>query len=203
MTPRAGSDNQSSNIAGVTGQMDSVPVQRTATSVFSRIREDFSLAWRYQLLCVIGGAVWIPRVLRRLVYVAVGAQMSSAPGVKFVFAGRPKNLRVAAGVYMNRGVSIEAIAPVTIGRDCAFGMEAMIITSHHPIDTAGGWQMEAEGREVRIGDRVWVGARATILPGAVIESDVIIAAAAVVTGTCRSRGVYAGVPARRIRDYSV
>ncbi len=44
-------------------------------------------------------------------------------------------------------------------------------------------------------DRVWIGARATILPGAVIEDDVIVASGAVVTGRCLSGGVYGGVPA--------
>jgi maltose O-acetyltransferase len=106
-------------------------------------------------------------------------------------------------VYFNRRVFVEAIVPVTIGDECAFGMETMILTSHHPFDRYGKWQHEAVGRPVVIGDKVWVGARAIILPGAVVESDVIIAAGAVVTGRCASHGVYAGVPARRIRDFPV
>ena len=52
-----------------------------------------------------------------------------------------------------------------------------------------------------IGDRVWLGARVLVLPGAVIEPDVVVAAGAVVAGRLESHGLYAGVPARRIRTY--
>lgn len=178
-----------------------VPESTALADVVTRLREDFRWAWEFTLLSSIGGSIWVPRILRRLIYHLAGASMQSPPGIRFIFAGKARNLTVGRGVYMNRGVFIEAIAPVTIGNECALGMEAMILTSHHPIDKRGNWQQDAEGRAVKIGDRVWVGARAIILPGAVVESDVVIAAAAVVTGTCRARGVYAGVPARRIRDY--
>jgi acetyltransferase-like isoleucine patch superfamily enzyme len=39
-----------------------------------------------------------------------------------------------------------------------------------------------------------------VLPGAVVESGCVVAAGAVVTGHCLADGVYAGVPARRLRD---
>ena len=101
---------------------------------------------------------------------------------------------------MNEGVFIEATASVVIGDDCDFGMDSMILTSHHPINNAGHVSRLPQGRPVAIGDRVWVGARALILPGAIIESDVIIAAGAVVRGHCQAGIMYAGVPARQIRD---
>jgi sugar O-acyltransferase (sialic acid O-acetyltransferase NeuD family) len=52
---------------------------------------------------------------------------------------------------------------------------------------------------VRIGARVLVGAGANILPGVRIADDVVIGAGAVVTGNIDAAGVYAGVPARRVR----
>jgi sugar O-acyltransferase (sialic acid O-acetyltransferase NeuD family) len=52
---------------------------------------------------------------------------------------------------------------------------------------------------VRIGARVLVGAGANILPGIRIADDVVIGAGAVVTGNIEAAGVYAGVPARRVR----
>jgi maltose O-acetyltransferase len=164
-----------------------------------RLREDAVIAWQQAVYCSIGGSPWLPRVLRRLVFALAGASLQSSPGIKFVLAGRARNLRVGSGVYMNRGVFIDAIGPVTIGDGCALGMETLILTSHHPIDEQGHWGAEV-GRPVTIGDRVWIGARATILPGAVIDSDVVIAAGAVVAGHARPFGIYAGVPARRIRE---
>ncbi|HEY8912405.1 MAG TPA: acyltransferase [Lacisediminihabitans sp.] len=169
-------------------------------SALRGFREDIQLAAHHFAFSIVGGSTFSPRALRRVIYNLFGASLLSAPGANFSFVGSPKNFTVGRSVYFNRQVFVEAGAPVTIGDECAFGMQTMILTSHHPFDQYGKWEHQAVGRPVVIGDRVWVGARATILPGAVVESDVIIAAGAVVTGRCASHGVYAGVPARRIRD---
>ena len=51
---------------------------------------------------------------------------------------------------------------------------------------------------VDIGDDVFVGVNATILPGTVIGNKTIVGAGSVVAGVCEPNSVYAGVPARRI-----
>lgn len=169
--------------------------------IAARLREDVERATHFTLFSSVGGSPWLPRDCRRRLYNLAGASMKSPPGMMFKLAGKAANLTVGSLVYMNRGVFIEANAPVTVDDYSGFGMEAMVLTSHHPM-THGRIQPEAVGRPVKIGKRVWVGARAVILPGAVIDDDVVIAAGAVVAGTCESYGVYAGVPARRIRDFS-
>jgi maltose O-acetyltransferase len=167
----------------------------------TRLREDFEWVMHFTLFSSVGGSPWLPRDWRRRLYNMAGASLKSPPGAKFTLAGNPQNLTVGSLVYMNRGVFIEAISPVTVDDGSGFGMEAMVLTSHHPL-AHGRIQLEAVGRPVKIGKRVWIGARAVILPGAVIGDDVVIAAGAVVAGTCEPHGVYAGVPARRIRDFS-
>jgi sugar O-acyltransferase (sialic acid O-acetyltransferase NeuD family) len=52
---------------------------------------------------------------------------------------------------------------------------------------------------VRIGRRVLVGAGAQLLPGVRVCDDVVIGAGAVVLANIEVPGVYAGVPARRVR----
>ena len=56
-----------------------------------------------------------------------------------------------------------------------------------------------EPRPVRIGDKVWVGANATILPGVTIGDGAIVAAGAVVTKDVAPRTVVGGVPAKVIK----
>jgi acetyltransferase-like isoleucine patch superfamily enzyme len=51
-----------------------------------------------------------------------------------------------------------------------------------------------------VGDRAFIGARATLLPGATIGARSIVGAGAVVTGTVPPETVVAGVPARPIRS---
>lgn len=57
----------------------------------------------------------------------------------------------------------------------------------------------ALGGAVRIGRRVLVGSGAQVLPGVRIADDVVVGAGAVVHGDIDVAGVYAGVPARRVR----
>ena len=196
------------------GGSTATPAPPATEGLLRRIGEDFRWALADFVLSDVGGSKWVPRVARRMIFTAAGAKVQSAPGIRFVFAGQARNLTLGSGIYMNQRVFIEAVGPVSIGDDVIVRDDdagcihdesrthAMGLTSHHPLDDAGAWQADAEGRPVSIGERVWIGARALILPGAVIESDVVIAAGAVVTGRCNSFGVYAGVPARRIRDYS-
>ena len=188
--------------AGSAAPSGSPPAGRgIVAGIVARLREDVQWAAHFTFFSVVGGSPWLPRDLRRRLYNMAGASMKSPPGVMFTLAGAARNLTVGASCYMNRGVFIEAISPVTVDDGAGFGMEAMVITSHHPF-VHGRIQSEPVGRPVKIGKRVWIGARAVILPGAVIDDDVVIAAGAVVAGKCESYGVYAGVPARRIRDFS-
>ena len=55
------------------------------------------------------------------------------------------------------------------------------------------------GGRVRVGARVLVGAGANILPGVRIADDIVVGAGAVVREDLEAPGVYAGVPARRVR----
>ncbi|MCZ2803718.1 DapH/DapD/GlmU-related protein [Modestobacter sp. VKM Ac-2983] len=145
----------------------------------------------------------VPKVLRRGLYRAAGMAVDSyviSPLLRV--EGDPRNVRIGPHTYLNLGCYIEAVAPVEIGRNCSIGMEVLLITSDHRAP-GGGWVPEATGLPVRIGDRVWIGARATILPGVTVGDDVVVAAGAVVTSDCAPNGVYAGVPARRVRDLAV
>ena len=59
--------------------------------------------------------------------------------------------------------------------------------------------LAALGGNVRVGQRVLVGAGASVLPGVRIADDVVVGAGAVVRDNLEAAGVYAGVPARRVR----
>lgn len=90
-------------------------------------------------------------------------------------------------------------APIRIGPGCSIAPQVMIATTTHEIDhpqRAG----RVIGRPVSIGAGCWIGARATILPGAMVGDRCVIAVGAVVTSDCEPDGLYAGVPARRVRD---
>jgi maltose O-acetyltransferase len=110
---------------------------------------------------------------------------------------------LGAGSSLNYGCFVENVAPVVIGEDTGVGFQVRIITSsHEPGDPDHAWG-DWVPAPVRIGSGCWIGTGATILPGVTIGDGCLVAAGAVVTRDCESHGMYAGVPARRIRDLRV
>lgn len=111
-------------------------------------------------------------------------------------------------VEIQRGVTIGARTRVqshsficelvTIGKDCFIGHGAMFVNDRF---ARGGpargdrslWQ------ETRIGDNVSIGSNATIMPVSICDGTVI-GAGAVVTRSIDRPGVYAGNPARFLKD---
>ena len=59
--------------------------------------------------------------------------------------------------------------------------------------------LAALGGNAHIGERVLVGAGAAVLPGVRIGDDIVVGAGAVVREHLEAPGIYAGVPARRVR----
>jgi len=164
------------------------------------LRVELGFLTRRAVLNVVAASTLAPRPLRWAIYRACGMDVRTPnifPGLQL--AGRPGNLTVGRGTFVNVGCFFELVGEVVIGRDCQLGMQTMVVTSHHATE-GGRISRRPAGRSVRIGDRVWTGARVTILPGVTIADDTVIAAGAVVTADCVEPGVYAGVPARLIRS---
>ena len=82
------------------------------------------------------------------------------------------------------------------------GPHSMIITYQHPIGVPGQCATPGEPRPAHVGDGTWIGAGAIILPGLTIGAGCVVAADAVVTRNCDPNEVYAGVPAKRLRELS-
>ena len=57
-----------------------------------------------------------------------------------------------------------------------------------------------DGREIHIGKNVWIGLNSIILKGVKIGDNSIIGAGSVVTSSCDSNSIYAGNPARKIKN---
>lgn len=53
---------------------------------------------------------------------------------------------------------------------------------------------------IHVEDEVWIGANVTILPGVTVGRNSVIGAGSVVTADVEPFSIYAGVPARKIRD---
>ena len=110
-------------------------------------------------------------------------------------------LRIGAFTFLGRDVEIEVCSQVVIGEHCLIGPGVYITDHNHDIHAPG--PMAAApciAKPVQIGDDVWVGAKAVILPGVTVGSGAVIAAGAVVTRSVAPRMVIAGIPARPIKQ---
>lgn len=135
------------------------------------------------------------RLLRRLGQRGIGDTFVCA-GV--TFSGRDSPT-CGSGCFVNGQVHFDG-GPIEMGRNVYIGQRAMILTGTHRIGGPDRRAGEPVHRGVRIGEGTWIGAGAIVLPGVTVGEGCVIGAGAVVIGDCDAHGLYAGVPARRIRD---
>ena len=148
----------------------------------------------------LAGSPLIPKPLRWCLYRISGLKIYS-PNVAEQCVMHNGSLKIARGVFVNRECYFEGRGRIMIGEDCQIGPQCMFLTSHHDASMVDGRLRIAKPvpRDVVIGARVWIGARATFLPGSSVDDDVVIAAGAVVNGHLSHGWLYAGVPAKKIR----
>lgn len=87
---------------------------------------------------------------------------------------------------------------VTIGNDCFIGHGVMFIND---LFAKGGPAMGDKNlwKSTSIGNNISIGSNATILPVTICD-NVVIGAGAVVTKSITKSGIYAGNPAKKIKD---
>lgn len=153
------------------------------------------------LVNAIAGSPLIPRKARWLLLRAYGLRLESwRIGCRCFFGG--KTVAIGPHSYVNNGCYFDTLAPITIGADCAIGMGVMFVTSTHVLATNEHRAGRLKPGPIVVEDGCWLGARATILPGARIARGSVIAAGAVVHAAPEPDTLYAGIPARPQRHFA-
>ena len=88
-----------------------------------------------------------------------------------------------------------AIGGIEIGNSVQIGPHVTIVTDNH--DLKDRYVLRCRG--VRIEDKVWIGAGATIMPGVTVGRNAVIAGGAVVTKDVPENAIVGGNPAKVIR----
>ncbi len=109
-----------------------------------------------------------------------------------------QNITIGQHTFINMGCSFQDWGGITIGDDCLIGHNCTICTINHSKDPQRRGDMTCV--PVKIGNKVWIGANVTILPGVSIGDGAIIAAGAVVTKNVQANTIVAGVPAKVINN---
>jgi acetyltransferase-like isoleucine patch superfamily enzyme len=109
----------------------------------------------------------------------------------------PHRLNIGYNVFINRGAYITARAEITIGDNVMIGPYSVINSGMHQYRQKDKL-IRDQGHKlapIEIGNDVWIGANAVIMPGVTIGNGAVIGAGAIVTHSIPPYTVAVGVPA--------
>lgn len=181
--------------AALTGMRDPLNLMMWVSSAF------LTAYYRFYVRSIGKGAVVLAG--SRLVgakHISIGRQCIIKQHVYFR-AGPEGRIIIGDRTAINNFCSFYGYAPIMIGSGCMIAPGVRILTTRHI--PAGGrsdasWGTEHE--KVDIGNSVWIGTNALILPGVSIGDFSIVAAGAVVTKDVPAYSVVKGVPAHVTGD---
>lgn len=108
-----------------------------------------------------------------------------------------KNISIGKDVFINSGCHFQDQGGITIGDGTLIGHNVVLATINHDLDPANN--RKNHYAPITIGNHVWIGSNATILPGVTIGEWSVVAAGAVVTKDVPPYTVVGGVPVKVLK----
>ena len=109
-------------------------------------------------------------------------------------------LQAGAHTFFGRGCHLNVLERVEIGAHCLFGPGCVIVDHNHGIRPELRIdEQPCQAKPIRIGEDVWCGAGAVILPGVTIGAGAVVGAQSVVTRDLPPMAVAGGNPAQVLR----
>lgn len=143
---------------------------------------------------------WIGHIplhsVRRLAYTLAGVKIGKGSTIH-MWANffQPKNIHIGEDTVIGNNAFLDGRAPLKIGNHTDIAAEVLIYNSEHDINSE---DFHAVEEPVEIGDYVFIGPRAIILPGVKIGCAAVVAAGAVVTKDVSDFAIVGGIPAKEI-----
>lgn len=108
-----------------------------------------------------------------------------------------KNIKIGKNVFINSGCHFQDQGGIEIGDGCLIGHNVVLATINHDLYPQNN--RVNHYAPIKLGESVWVGSNATILPNVTVGDWAVIAAGAVVTHNVPPMTIVGGVPAKVIR----
>jgi maltose O-acetyltransferase len=109
-------------------------------------------------------------------------------------------ITIGGGTFVNFNCTMLDGARISIGDEVLIASGVQLITASHPIDPEPRRSAWEQALPITIGDGVWLGAGAIVLPGVSIGENTVVGAGAVVTKDLPAGVVAYGNPARVARE---
>jgi len=146
-----------------------------------------SLPWPYRL------KVW----LLRLFGAEVGTGVVVKPRVNVKY---PWHLRIGDHAWIGEAAWIDSLAQVTIGADACLSQGCVIETGNHDWSSPS---FDLVVKPVVVEEGAWAAVGSLLLPGSRLASHAILGAGSVLSGDSQPYGIYAGVPAVKVKERRV
>lgn len=127
---------------------------------------------------------------------SVGEDVAIRPPFHVDYGSR---ISIGARTFANYGLVALDVAAITIGDDVQIGPNVQLLTPTHPLEPGPRRDKWEAARPITIGDNVWLGGGAIVLPGVTIGEHTVVGAGAVVSRDLPANVVAVGNPARVVR----
>lgn len=111
-----------------------------------------------------------------------------------------KHVHFGNNVYLNFNVTLVDDTHIYIGDNVLIAPNVVIATASHPLDAETRRKVTQFNLPVRIGNNVWIGASAVIVPGVTIGDNTVIGAGSVVTRDIPENCLAVGNPCKVVRE---
>lgn len=108
------------------------------------------------------------------------------------------NIKLGKDIFINKSCMFVDLGGIELEDKVLIGPEVKILSVNHPLDPDN--RRSVILKKVRIKRNAWIGAGSTICPGVTIGENCVIGAGSVVTKDVPDNTVYAGVPAKFIKN---
>ena len=133
----------------------------------------------------------------RELFASVGNNCNILQGLRTEYG---RGTYIGDDFFANYNFTIIDLADVRIGDHVMCGPNVSIITANHPLDPMARRNGDTVVKPITIGNDVWIGTGAMILPGVTIGDGAVIAAGSVVKDDVPPYKMVAGVPAKVKKD---
>lgn len=134
---------------------------------------------------------------RRLIYRIFGISIGKGSTIHmYASFYNPFNIKIGKDTIIGEWAVLDGRDKLAIGDHVDIASNVMIYNAEHDINSEGFTKAKVE--KVTIGDYVFIGPRAIILPGVTIGRGAVVAAGAVVTHDVPELTIVGGVPAKEI-----
>lgn len=166
--------------------------------IFDRLK-NYWLDWVLLKLTIVGNIPFWS--IRKLTYEFFGVKIGKGSYIHmWARFYNPGNIEIGEDTHVGDNCFLDGRNKIKIGNHVDIASQVLIYNEEHNVHSE---KFEATSGSVEIGDYVFIGPRAIILPGVKIGKGAVVAAGAVVTKDVGEFEIVGGVPAKVIGERKV